>query len=88
MRKTEADTVGFDGKWLPGRYCRRCRKELPTVSDELTMERLNIQAALADVYVSILSRTLEDIASTEAAFPLADDLNEIGGRLSPPGSGR
>lgn len=48
------------------------------MSDELTMERLNIQATLADVYVSILTRTLEDIASTEAAFPLADDLNEIG----------
>ena len=48
------------------------------MSDELTMQRLDIQAALADVYVSILARTLEDIASTEAAFPLADDLNEIG----------
>jgi hypothetical protein len=20
--------VGFDGRWLPGTYCKRCRKEL------------------------------------------------------------
>lgn len=20
--------VGFDGRWLPGSYCKRCRKEI------------------------------------------------------------
>jgi hypothetical protein len=48
------------------------------MSDDLTMERLNFEAALAEVRAQIVQRTLEDIAATEAAFPVEDDLNEIG----------
>jgi hypothetical protein len=48
------------------------------VSDELDMERLNLEAELAEVRAQILKRALECVAAIEAAFPLEDDTNEQG----------